>query len=78
MAISDYTITDAQINAAHVAAQPTVLQGTAAQNKAVFDNYPELIKDHFNGLITELSNGIDTAVDPAVLALYASLGWVQD
>lgn len=78
MAITDYTITSAQVNEVHVEAQPTVLQGTATQNKQVFDKYCDLITAHFNGLITELNTSISPTIDSSTLALYASLGWVAD
>lgn len=78
MAFSDYTITSADINSVHVEAQPTVLKGTATQNKRVFDKYCDMISAHFNGLVTELESTVSPTIDSAVLALYASLGWVQD
>lgn len=78
MAFSDYTITSADINSVHVEAQPTVLKGTALQNKQVFDKYCDMISAHFNGLVTELESTVSPTIDSAVLALYASLGWVQD
>ena len=63
---------------ATVEAQPTVLLGTATQNKQVFDKYCDLITAHFNGLITELNTSISPTIDSSTLALYASLGWVAD
>ena len=78
MAITDYTITSAQVNAAHVEAQPNILQGTATQNKQVFDKYSDLIVDHFNDLCDFIETDTSAVVDHDVLLLYASLGWVQD
>lgn len=78
MAITDYKITSAQVNAVHVGAQPNVLRGTAAQNKQVFDNYSDMIVEHINNLIDFLDNDTQAVVDPDVLTLYASLGWTPD
>lgn len=78
MAIEDYEIKTADIQAVHVEAQPTVLQGSATQNKQVFDAYPDMIVEHFNGLIGELSQDTSPVIDESVLLLYAGLGWVQD
>lgn len=78
MAITDYTITSAQVNAAHVEAQPNILQGTATQNKQVFDKYCDLITEHFNGLIAELNTNMSPVIDNSVLELYTSLGWIPD
>lgn len=78
MAISDYTITQNEVQAVHVEAQPTVLKGTAQQNKQVFDKYSDLIVSKFNGLVGELENSLSPEIDSSVLAIYASLGWVQD
>ncbi len=77
-AITDYLITDADVNEVHVEAQPTVLRGTAQQNKQVFDKYSDMIVEHFNDLIGFLQIGTSTEIALSVLQLYASLGWVQD
>ena len=73
---TDYKISTADIQGAHVGAQPTVLQGSAAQNKQVFDNYPDMIVTHFNNLCDFISNDTSATIDRDVLTLYASLGWV--
>ena len=78
MALSDYKITTAQVNAAHVGAQPNTLRGTAAQNKQAFDNYPDLITEHFNDLVDELDNEISATIDSDVLLLYTALGWTAE
>lgn len=78
MAFSEHQITPADISSVHVEAQPTVLKGTAQQNKRVFDKYCDMISSHFNGLITELESTVSPTIDSAVLEIYASLGWVQD
>ena len=78
MAINNYIITEADVQAVHVEAQPTVLQGSATQNKQVFDAYPDMIVEHFNGLCNELDRGISPTVDTSVLELYEALGWVAD
>lgn len=76
MALTDYKIDAADINAVHVEAQPTILKGSATQNKQVFDAYPSMITTHFNDLIDFLASDTSGVIDPSVLLLYASLGWV--
>lgn len=75
---TDYKITQANIQAVHVGAQPTILRGSAAQNKQVFDNYGDMISEHFNNLCEFIENNISETIDRSVLTLYASLGWVAD
>lgn len=75
---SDCEITLADISAVHIEAQPTVLKGSATQNKQVFDAYPDMIASHFNDLCTYLDTNISPDIDSGVQALYASIGWVQD
>ena len=78
MAATDYKITSADVQAVHVEAQPTILRGSATQNKQVFDKYSDMIVDHFNDLCDFVDTNTDAVVDHAVLVLYASLGWVAD
>ena len=83
MAITDYKIvgnTEKRDSASglRVGAQPNVLRGTAAQNKQVFDNYCDMIATKHNDLCDYLDTNLSVAIDAEVLALYASLGWVQD
>ena len=61
-----------------VGAQPTVLRGTAAQNKQAFDNYCDMIATKHNSLCDFLYSDTSATIDHDVLLLYASLGWVQD
>lgn len=75
---TDYKISSADVQGVHVEAQPTVLRGSATQNKQVFDKYSDLIVDHFNDLCDFINNDTSAVVDHDVLLLYASLGWVQD
>ena len=75
---TDYKISSADVNAVHVEAQPTVLKGTATQNKQVFDKYSDMIVTHFNNLCDFIDTDTSAVVDNEVLLLYASLGWVQD
>lgn len=70
MPITDYKVTDAERNAVYVQAQADTLSGTAAQNKAVFDAYPELVRDNLDGLCDFLANmtfshTVDTAAATA-------------
>ena len=78
MAATDYKITTAEVQAVHVEAQPTILRGSATQNKQVFDRYSDLIVEHFNNLCDFVGTDTSATVDREVLVLYASLGWVAD
>ena len=78
MAITDYKITSSDIAAVHVEAQPTVLQGSALQNKKVFDAYSDMIVEHFNNALEAIEENTSAVIDPDVLDLYASLGWTPD
>ena len=76
MAVTDYKIDPAEVNAVHVEAQPTILKGSATQNKQAFDAYPDMITSHLNDLIDFLATDTSMVIDGSVLLLYASLGWV--
>lgn len=79
MAISDYMISTAEVQAVHVEAQPTILQGSATDNKKAFDAYSDMIVSHFNDLCTFLENDTSATVDRDVLIYYREvLGWVAD
>lgn len=71
----DYFISDADKNDVNVSSQPTVLRGTAAENKAVFDSYSDLIKDRFNSLCGYIDANTSSEVANSVKTLYLSLGW---
>lgn len=57
-------ITDAQMDAKGVCTAPDILNGTAAQNKAVFDRLVrEVIAVHYNSLVDQLTAlGVETTV----------------
>lgn len=78
MAATDYKITSAEVSAVHVEGQPTELNGTATQNKQVFDKYSDMIVGHFNDLCDFIAEDTSATIATSVLNLYASLGWVQD
>lgn len=78
MAATDYKISSADVQGVHVEAQPTILRGSATQNKQVFDRYSDMIVEHFNDLCDFVNRDTSATVDHDVLLLYASLGWVQD
>lgn len=78
MAATDYKISSADVQSVHVEAQPTILRGSATQNKQVFDKYSDLIVTRFNSLCDFIENDVSSTIDRDVLLLYASLGWVQD
>lgn len=75
---SDYIIDNADKSAVNVASQPTVLRGSALQNKQVFDKYSDLIVTRFNLLCNYVDANTSVLIDHSVLVLYASLGWVAD
>lgn len=75
---TDYKVSTADVQGAHVQAQPTILRGSAQQNKQVFDAYSDMIVEHFNGLCDFLETDTSAVVDREVLQLYASMGWIQD
>ena len=75
---TDYKISSADVAGVNVESQPTILRGSATQNKQVFDKYSDLIVDHFNDLCDFIETDTSAAIDHDVLVLYASLGWVQD
>ena len=78
MAATDYKISSADISAVHVEAQPTVLQGSATQNKRVFDRYSDMIVEHFNNLCDFIANDTSATIDRDVLVLYQAIGWAAD
>lgn len=73
MALTDYKISDAEINEKHVEAQPDELTGTPDENKSVFDTLVEFVVEKLNGLIDflagnfisadQISDGLSTDVD---------------
>ena len=75
---TDYKISSADVAAVNVESQPTILRGSAIQNKQVFDKYSDMIVSHHNDLCDFLYTDTSAVVDNDVLVLYASLGWVQD
>ena len=75
---SDYIISDADRSGVNVGSQPTVLRGTAAQNKQVFDSYSDLIRTRFNSLCAYVDADTSAEIAVSVKTLYAALGWVQD
>ena len=75
---TDFKIDGADKAAVNVESQPTILRGSATQNKQVFDKYSDMIVSHFNDLCDFINADQSAVVDHDVLVLYASLGWVQD
>ena len=78
MAATEFKISSADVQGVHVEAQPTILKGSATQNKKVFDAYSDMIVEHFNDLCDFVDSDTSATVDYDVLVLYASLGWVAD
>ena len=75
---TDYKISDAEKNAAHVEAQPTILQGSPQQNKHAFDAYPDLLMEKHNGLCEFIEANVGAEVDNEVLALFIADGWTPE
>lgn len=62
-----------------VGSQPTVLKGTASQNKRVFDNYCDLIATAHNSLCDYVDSNQSAVVDNSVKQYYHDvLGWTAD
>ena len=78
MAATDYKISVADVQGAHVEAQPTILRGSATQNKKVFDKYCDMIVDHFNDLCDFVDADTSAEIAYSVKQLYINLGWVAD
>lgn len=75
----DCQILPTDVAVVNVKSQPTILRGSPTDNKAVFDNYCDMIVEHFNDLCEVVDAG-DAAseIAPSVLTLYGSLGWTPD
>lgn len=58
--ITDKKITNGQRDAVWVQHQPNRLTGTPKQNQAVFDEYAELIREHFNEAMDAIDERIST------------------
>lgn len=56
MAITDKKITSGEIADRHVQRQPDRLEGTASQNKAVFDSLPEFTAKRYNEALDEIQS----------------------
>ena len=76
--VTDYKISDAEKNAVHVEAQPTILQGSPQQNKHAFDAYPDLLTEKHNGLCDFIASDTSATIDSDVLVLYMALGWIPE
>lgn len=77
MAISDYKITESDINASHVQSAEDTLKGTAQQNKAVFDRYSDMIVEKFNGFVDYVSDQSPDEIDEEVKQQFKNAGWVD-
>ena len=78
MAIADCKITNSDIQGVNVKSRPTILRGSAEDNKDVFDAYSDMIVEHFNDLCDEVDADTSAEIAVSVLALYEALGWIQD
>ena len=78
MAAIDYKISTADVQGAHVEAQPTILRGSATQNKRVFDRYCDMIVEHFNDLCEFVDSDTSAEIAYSVKVLYINLGWVAE
>jgi len=79
--LDEYKVTQGEIATNHVQAAPTVLNGTASQNKKVFDNLAELIAGKHNSLadaIDSKQTETDTAIAGVASDLQESTGNLQE
>ena len=75
MSIADKKVTQTQLITYGVVSQPDVLQGTAAENKAVFDRLiREIVGSSLNPVIEELAGGTGAQTIGAQVAGMAGVG----
>ena len=70
--LDEYKVTQGEIATNHVQAAPTVLTGTASQNKKVFDNLAELIAGKHNSLADAIDSK-QTETDTAIAGVASDL-----
>lgn len=66
MAIQDitgYKVSDGEVTDVYVQRQADRLVGTPQENKAVFDSYPELIKDKYNDALDTIAEELQSVSD---------------
>lgn len=78
MAITDCRITNSDIQGVNVKSRPTILRGSAEENKNVFDSYSDMIVEHFNDLCDAIDADTTAEIAVSVKDIYAALGWVDD
>lgn len=79
--LDEYKVTQGEIATNHVQAAPTVLNGTASQNKKVFDNLAELIAGKHNRLadaIDSKQTETETSIANVATDLQESTGNLQE
>lgn len=65
-------ITKQEVDAINVQAAPDTLEGDVQENKAIFDNYPNLIKDRYNSMADEI--GYDAAAESELEDIFRAKG----
>ena len=75
MALTDYKITETDVNPVRVVGRTSTLQGTVEENQQVFDDYSDMIVDKFNNLVEYLGQTSEVVIDDEVIELYRSMGW---
>lgn len=63
MAISDYKITTNDISGKTVKGRATILNGEVSSNQQVFDDYPDVIRTKYNGLVDYLTDNPPATTD---------------
>ena len=79
--LDEYKVTQGEIATNHVQAAPTVLTGTASQNKKVFDNLAELIAGKHNSLADAIGGKqteTETSIANVASDLQESTGNLQE
>ncbi len=66
----DFKITSGEVDANNVKSAPDRLQGTATENKDIFDKLVELFVNKYNQLMDELDDNTYSAIDPITINGY--------
>ena len=72
MAISK--ITPLEVSAVNVQSAPDTLEGTVQENKSIFDNYPNLIKDKYNDMADNI--GYDAIEEAELEDIFRAKGMI--
>ena len=76
--MSQWKISAADINGAHVEGNPRILKGTVIQNQQVFDKYCDMIAGKFNDFVDHVEDDLGVNIAEETIEAYEALGWVND